>query len=141
MKQQISKAIVLAVSGLMLFSFAVKPGGEGYEIFVGNNLLVQQFGGKQELKSLRWSPSMANEEMIIRYYHCGKAGKGRVVTIKDIDDNTLKQFRFPDASTPAMSLQMKVITDLNSAKKAKRVKLYYSSAELPKGRMLTEIDY
>ena len=134
MKKIILKTLFLAWIGTMASSFAT-PGGEGFEIYLGKQLFVQHFGNSMNtVSSLQWTPALANEEMVIKYYHCGQPGKDRMITVKNAADQVIKQFHYQDAPTPAISLKMKVITDLAAAKHILEVKLVYSSKELPKGR-------
>src|SRR5678809_546081 len=87
-------ALLIALSGV-LFSFSVKTvetitsyknnfGGEGFEVYLNDKLVLQQYGEKMNnVKTLELDQSASNGQLAIRYYHCGKPGKSRVVTIKD----------------------------------------------------------
>jgi hypothetical protein len=87
-------ALLIALSSV-LFSFSVKTaetffsnknnfGGEGFEIYLNNKLVLQQFGKDiNTVKSLQLDQSVSNGQLAIRYFHCGQPGKSRVVTIKD----------------------------------------------------------
>ena len=141
MKSVISKTIVGAVVCATLLSFSPAPGGEGFEIYLGNKLLTQQFGSKiNEVKSLQIDQAAYNEQLIVKYYHCGRIGKHRVITIKDEQDKVLKEFRFADWPAPVNEMSCKV-KDIISLKKGSStiLKLYYSSSELPNGRLLASI--
>ena len=97
MKSIISKPLALLAICTTLFSFSPKPGGEGFEIYLDNKLLVQRYGSDMNtVQSLECSQSAATSRFIIKYYHCGRAGKNRIVTIKDAQNNVLKEFHFPD---------------------------------------------
>ena len=147
MKSIISKTATLLAICAAMSSFSPKPGGEGFEIYLGNKLLTQQFGSKiNDVKSLQLSQSSYNDELTIKYYHCGKAGKNRSVTIKDGQNNVLKVFHFSDAAAPvaAMTVKVKDILNLTAGPNGKKgnnitLKLYYSSTELPGGRLLASI--
>jgi hypothetical protein len=124
-----------------LFSFSPKPGGEGFEISLNNKILIQRFGSDiNTVNSLQLNPAASNDQLIIKYHHCGRVGKNRVVTIRDGQNNLLKEFRYADVSAPvaAMSLPVKDILNLKKGN-ANALKLYYSSTELPNGRLLTSI--
>ena len=141
MKKIISKTLALVAISIALFSFAPKPGGEGFEIFLNNKLLLQRFGNEMNnSSSLQLASATANDQLVIKYHHCGQVGKNRVVTIKDEQNNVLKVFRYTDAAKPVLAISVPV-KDLLSLKKGNTVlKLYYSSTELPNGRMLTSIN-
>ena len=141
MKSIINKSMALVAICSALLSFSSKPGGEGFEIFLNNKLLLQRFGSDvNTVKSIQLEPGSTNDQLIIKYYHCGKAGKNRYVTIKDEQDKVLKQFHYTDAATPVTAISVPVKDIMNLKKGNVVLKLYYSSAELPNGRMLASIN-
>ena len=89
-----------------LFSFAsTSHGGEGFEIYLNNKLVLQQFGNNmKEVKTLKLDQTNENDQLSVRYHHCGRIGKNRVITIKDGKDNILKQWKFSDATNAAASM-------------------------------------
>lgn len=141
--------LLLALSGV-LFSFSVKTaekffpvksdfGGEGFEVYLNNKLVLQQFGEKMNnVKSIELDQSASNGQLAIRYFHCGQPGKSRVVTIKDEQNVVLKEWRFGDTKDASAKLccNVKDILALPKIKTGRKVNLYYTSAELPKGRLL-----
>lgn len=141
MKSIISKTLALVAICTALFSFSHKPGGEGFEIYLNNKVILQQYGSDMnQVKSLQLNQASPDDKLTIKYHHCGRIGKNRVVTIKDGQNNVLKEFRYADAATPvaAMSLPVKDMLDLKKGS-SPALKLYYSSSELPNGRMLVSI--
>jgi len=141
MKSIISKTMALVAICTTLFSFSTKPGGEGFEIYLNNKVVLQQYGGDMNtVKSLQLTQSSPADQLTIKYHHCGKVGKNRIVTIKDNQNKVLKEFRYADAATPVSAMAVNV-KDILSLKKGSgnSLKLYYSSSELPKGRMLVTI--
>ena len=144
--------LLIALSGV-LFSFSVKTaetlftsssnfGGEGFEVYLNNKLILQQYGKNMEtVKSIQLDQSASNGELAIRYYHCGKPGKSRVVTIKDEQNVVLKEWRFGDAkdASARVSCNVKDIFSLPKFKAGKKVNLYYSATELPNGRLLATL--
>jgi hypothetical protein len=142
MKSIISKTMVLVALCAALFSFAPKPGGEGFEIYLDNKLVLQQFGNEMNaVKNLQVPQSAVNGQLTIKYHHCGRVGKNRIVTIKDEENKILKEWRFTDAAVPvaAMSCNVKDIMNLKKGNSGNTFRLYYSSSELPKGRMLASV--
>ncbi|HEV7781394.1 MAG TPA: hypothetical protein VGO58_09010, partial [Chitinophagaceae bacterium] len=79
-----------------------------------------------------------DDKMVIKYHHCGQVGKNRVITIKDAQNKTLKEFRYVDAATPVSAMEIKLKEILN-LKKSSILKLYYTSSELPNGRILASL--
>ena len=141
MKSIISKTLALVAVFTALFSFSHKPGGEGFEIYLNNKVILQQYGSDMnQVKSLQLNQASPDDKLTIKYHHCGRIGKNRVVTIKDGQNNVLKEFRYADAATPVAAMSVPVKDMLNLKKgSSPTLKLYYSSSELPNGRMLASI--
>ncbi len=140
MKSIISKSMVVLAICATLFSFINRPGGEGFEIYLNNKVVLQQFGNEMNsVKNLQLTQSSTSDKLTIKYHHCGRIGKNRVVTVKDAQNKVLKEFRYADVATPvaAMTVDVKDIVTLRKANN--QLKLYYSSSELPNGRMLALI--
>ena len=141
--------LLIALSGI-LFSFSVKTaetlfptsgnsGGEGFEVYLNNKLILQQYGKNMEtVKSIQLDQSASNGELAVRYYHCVQPGKSRVITIKDEQNVVLKEWKFGDARDAAAKVccSVKDILALPKLKSGKKVNLYYTSAQLPKGKLL-----
>jgi hypothetical protein len=141
MKSIISKSVLLLLISTVLFSFLPKPGGEGFEIYLNNKVVIQKFGNEiNTVQSLQLEQSLSNAQIVIKYHHCGRVGKNRIVTIKDGQNKVLKEFRYADTATPvaAMSLNVKDILSLKKGGTAV-LKLYYVSSELAQERLLTTI--
>lgn len=127
---------------VILFSFAKpRPGGEGFEILVNNKTVMQQFGDDMKvIKTLKLDPSMVNGQLSVRYHHCGKVGKNRVIALKDAKENILRQWKFTDSREAATSMNCNVKEILSLLKgKHQTVKLFYTSTELPRGRVLVTL--
>ncbi|HAO47237.1 MAG TPA: hypothetical protein PLZ45_03190 [Ferruginibacter sp.] len=141
MKAIISKAMMLVAVAAALVSFSPRFGGEGFEILLNGKVLLQQFGKDMNtVKKLNLNQVSANDRITIRYHHCGHIGKNRVVTVKDGNDKILKQWRYKDNES-ALSEMLCSTQDIITLKKAGTsvFRIYYSSSELPNGRMLASI--
>ena len=141
MKSVIAKTFSLLTICTALFSFSPTPGGEGYEVYLNNKLILQRFGNNMNsVQTIRLDEGSPNDELTINYHHCGKVGKNRVLTIKDGQDKVLKAIRFADSSSPknSMSCRAKEIISLKKGNTG-TLKLYYASSELPDGRLLATI--
>ena len=95
---------LLALS-LLIVSFSAPRGGEGFEIYLDNKLVLQRFGNQMnEVQSLKWESPQSASVLTVKYHHCGRIGKNRNITIKNEGNQILKQWNFPDAagSSPAM---------------------------------------
>ncbi len=119
------------------------PGGEGYAIYLNNKLVIQKFGeDMKKIQQLNLAPADANSQLSVNYYHCGKIGKNRELSIRDEGSKVLAHWRYKDAAstTERMSCRVKEIMKLNVETRNK-LTLFYSSSELPKGRVLAEIRF
>ncbi len=141
MKTIIGKTIALVAVAATLLSFSPNFGGEGFEISLNGKVVLQRFGkNMDDVKALQLSQASPNDKLTIRYHHCGRVGKNRVVTIKDGQDKLIKEWKFNDSKTALGDIGCNVQDILNLKKGSNNVfKLYYSSSELPQGRLLTSI--
>ena len=136
--------VVKRLAGLalcaLLFSFSTEPaGGEGFEIFLNNKVVLQQFGNSMKtVKTLSLDHASPDDQLAIIYHHCGKFGKDRVLIIKDQKNNTLKKWNFKDEGA-RMTCKVKDLLGLQKGN-SHLLKLYYSSSELPEGRELVVIN-
>jgi hypothetical protein len=134
---------LLSLLSFLFLSFSTSKGGEGFEIYLNSKLVLQQFGSQMNtVKSIELDKSVANSQISVKYFHCGKIGKNRSITIKDANNKILKEWKYADASTanlsitdPAMVCKVSDIVSLQKNNPGK-LDLYYSSNELPKGRLL-----
>jgi len=129
MKSIIGKAM-LVVTGALLFSFTARPGGEGFEVYLNNKLVIEAHGaGIDDVKTLDLKNSLPGDKLTVKYFHCGRIGKNRIVTLKNAANKVIKTFRYPD--TPTNSSMEVPLKDIHVA-----TRLCYSSTELPKERAL-----
>ena len=130
-------AISLFAICAALSSFSTPSGGEGFEIYLNNHLVVQQFSkDMNSIKSLQLDATSLNGHLSVKYFHCGRAGKNRQIMIKDEHNNLLKEWHFPDGY---VTMPCPINEILNLQKNRPLVNLYYSSSELTKERLLVTI--
>src|SRR4051812_36692490 len=104
MNQVINKTTVLVAIASTLMSFT-NFGVEGFQIFLNNKMVVQQFGKMADTSHILLDQSLADDQLKIKYYHCGQIGTNRTIVIKDGKNNQLKEWHFADAassSTPML---------------------------------------
>lgn len=126
---------------MILFSFSGKKGGDSFQIYVDGKLIVEQFvHASKGVQNLQLSQISSKEKIEVYYSHCGKVGKSRAISIKSADNKTLKEWKFADTEKKTfMTCQIKEILALQKSKSSK-LNLYYSSKELPDGRLLAVIN-
>ena len=139
LKAAFAKAVIFNVIALIAFSYSAKAGGDIFQVYLNNSLILKQFVIEPlTLKDLRLQEAKPTDKLVVHYSHCGKVGKARSIAIRDEKGKVYKEWKFDNSgSTDAgMSIPVKEILDLQAKNKAVRLSLHYSSQELPKGRML-----
>ncbi|MFN2440450.1 MAG: hypothetical protein ABR503_14700 [Chitinophagaceae bacterium] len=125
-----------------LLSFSTSLGGDHFEIFLNKKLIFREFVHMAKgIKSFELDQSNPDATLSVYYGHCGQTGKSRSIIIKDAQDHVLKQFNFSDATGKYMSCKVKDLTNLQKKNSSNKFHLYYSSKELPKGKMLAAISF
>ena len=125
-----------------LFSFSSKKGGDSFEVWLNGKRVLQQYVHVAKgIQTLQFAQASGNDKLDIYYSHCGQTGKNRYITIKDENNRPLKVWKFADATggNVAMSFKLKDILSLKK-NKTDKLNLFYSSSELPDGRLLAIID-
>jgi hypothetical protein len=127
---------------IFLSGFISPLGGEGYEIYIDNKLVLEQFGkDMKQVKNLQLEPSQIKSELRVKFYHCGMAGKSRTLELRTPGKQVLKQWQFANGEGKnfAITVAVKEIMDLQKKAGAGTLHLYYSSKEAPDGRFLAGI--
>ena len=132
-------ATILMAFCATLFSFSAPKGGDVFEIYVNNKMLLQRFverdkGGVNLV--LQNNPS---DQLRITYSHCGTVGKDRNLILKDDQNKVVKEWHFSDVTGTDNGMTCKVKDILDVRKGTAALQLYYSSKELPKGRLLASV--
>ena len=132
--------MAMAVLSVTLFSFSLFPGGDHFEVYLNKKLVFQQnVSQSSSLKALALDQRNVNDQVDVFYSHCGKIGSKRVITIKD-GKKVVKQWRFAEASgNKFMSIGAKEILTYQNKNADRKLNLYYSSHEIPEGRLLASI--
>lgn len=140
-RQRLAKASILASLCFFLFSFSIPSGGDVIEIYLNKKMVLQQFVLRDApIKSITLGASDMKQQLEVYYKHCGLAGKTRSITLKDGQQKTIKTWRFTDAAGKNMSMVINVKDFFEGIRKQDdKMHLYYSSKEIPAGRLLTDI--
>lgn len=143
MKQFSSRTIAarfmaMAAICAALFSFSL-PGGDSFEIYVDKKLVLRHYVSvSKEPKIFQLDSRNQDGQVNIYYNHCGQLGKARSITLRDAGGRVLKQWDFP-GTEKFMSFKAREVLNLQKGLKNGRVTIYYSSEELPKGRLLATV--
>lgn len=141
--KQFLAVVFLLAAGSFSYSF-VSPtaGGEGFQIYLDDKLVLQQFNQEmKELKNIQLTAAHSKSELKVKYYHCGMAGKSRILELKNSDQKTVKRWEFENGEGKnfAVTVAVKDIFDSQEKLGNGTVYLYYSSKETPQGRILAGI--
>lgn len=128
----------------VLTSFSGTWGGDSYQVYVNNKLILEQYvHGQKGVKTLQLNQSGVNDQVTVVYSHCGKTGTARNITLRDGKNKVLKEWTFADyeknGAKAAMNCQAKDIMELKKQSGQDRLNLYYSSKEMPEGKLLVYI--
>ena len=139
MKYKHVKITLICLLAVVSISFSPRFGGEGYEIFINNKAVIQQYGKSMDKPTqLRVDRRSVNDQLTVKYHHCGRVAKKRMISLRNDQNHLLKEWRFADVDSPMdpMHINMNDIVKLNSPGV---YRLNYASSELSHGRLLTTI--
>ena len=124
----------------VLSSFAL-PGAHSFQLYVDSKLVVDQYVTRNTtIPKLTLDPAERNNEIILKYSECGRTVSGRTLTIKDEQNNILKEWHF-DGTTSGyadpMTLKVKDVVALKPNKGA--MKLFYTSNDFKEGQQVASL--
>lgn len=139
------KAFSLLILFTISFSLKSFAGGEYYEVYLNDKLILQQGVSAMkgiELKNIPLENANPNDKITIIYRLChNENSTGRKITIKDDNGNVLKEWKFADRTDEknSMTILVKDLMALN--KKGVALNVEYSSEQLTKGRTLVALSF
>jgi len=128
--------------GLVVISqaFSNRAGGDYFKVLLNNQLITEQYLYKPTtIKNLALRSTNNNDHLIVYYSHCGMAGTGRNILLKDQSGKLLGKWNFADSKQ--MELQLPVKDLLKRSGKNSSAFLYYASKEIPLGKRLITIEF
>jgi hypothetical protein len=138
------KAFLLVPLIMIAGTLTARDGGESFEIYLNNKLLVRQHVTQSfSLQNLNLTAANANDNLVIYYNHCGVPGKARTIAIQDAAGNVLKTWTFGDAANTkeGMTIPVKELLALEKKNKGAQLAIHYKAKELPKGLTLTAVKF
>jgi hypothetical protein len=134
-----TKIVLLLATCTALFSFALLPGGDHYEVYLDDKRMLNEFvHAQKEVPSLNLD-ARTGQRISIQYSHCGVVGTARHISIKDPQNKLLKEWHFTDAAG-AKSPMVCLVKDIVALRKGNAsLNLYYSSKEMPNGKLLATL--
>jgi hypothetical protein len=141
---RISRSIITAgilTTVVLLFSFNNRnAGGEGFEVYLNDKLVLQQFGHKSPSSNmLDLEQAKPADKISVKYYHCGKVPKNGLLSVRNDKSDILKKWNFIVRKQTTADVNCKAAEILNLETKQTTMQLYYSSTDLPGGRLIAGI--
>lgn len=143
-KLVINRAALLLVSLVLVvpMSAFTLRGGEGFEIYLGETRIIQQFLNIDKVvKTVDLSTAASTDDLKVSFNHCGQTGSNRVVSLKD-KSQVLKEWKFTDlknGGTVKMNIPVNDIAAIQRNLKGKQLSLFYSSNLMKDGRVLATL--
>lgn len=134
--------LLLLIVALSSTLFSFKPfGGEGYVVLVNNKVVLERYGKDMKtLQTLHLDQYPADAQVTIRYYNCGNLDKARTITFKNDKNQVIRSVSFGDATNVNNGMNC-TVQDLRTVQKNNAVvHVYYTSKEIPEGRLILAID-
>lgn len=132
--------LLVAALFASLTSFAPPFGGEGYRISVNGKIVLQAFGEEMNKShTLNLDQYPTGSELVVRYFHCGKIGRSRVITIKNDNNNVVRTWKYKDVEDLNADMNCGVNELISLQKGSGNIHLYYVSSELKQERLLVTI--
>ena len=135
-------SLLLLLLGVGLASYRSARGGEGFEVYLNQKLIMQKFGKELAQPALLKLDPSQDQQLRIIYYHCGKNGKNRQLTLRDGSEQVLKVWKYANSSQAAspMELNLAAVAQTGKSKGSGKWSLHYSASELPAERQLLVIE-
>jgi len=125
-------SLFVALTSVLLCSFALVPGGASYEVYLNDQLVMKEhLHGRKEVPTLPLSvTTTSQDELSLTFSNCGKIDTSRKISLKDDKDATLKEWTFADSPDLKNQMKIKVNEIVAFRSKHSTAKLVYSSREL-----------
>lgn len=117
---------------IVLTSFVTLPGSDSFEVYLDNELIMQEYIYGQRKNTPVKLDKNSNTKMAVHFNHCGVTGTSRVLSLHDQDNKVLKEWQFADVN-PSLKDPMPIaVKDLATVANGGNTILYYKSTELSK---------
>jgi hypothetical protein len=134
--------VVIAALCLVLASFRLMPGAHSFQLYLDDKMVAEQYvSSKTAAPKIELGATGKYNDIVVKYNECNHPTSGRVLTIKDEQDNTLKQWNYEGQTTgykDPMILKVKDVVALKP-KGNNTLRLYYSSKEFENGQLIANV--
>lgn len=141
-KKMFMYAVLVLAMAISMTAFVSPTGGEGYQIYIDDKLILEQFGSEmKQVKNLQLDQSHKKSELKVKFYHCGMAGRSRTLELRTPGKQVIKSWQFANEEGKNFAIRVRVeeILDLQKRAGAGTLHLFYTSQEAPDGRFLAGI--
>lgn len=132
-------ALLSVALSFVLFGFSATTGAHSVQVYLDNKLMIDQYIHEKTVAAkLDLDRAERHDQLIVKYSECGRTVTGRKITIKDSENNVLKEWEFKAPSAgfqEPMPCPLKDVLALKP-KKDNTLKLYYSSDDFPQGQQI-----
>ncbi len=112
-------------------------GGDHYQVFI-NDRLIGEGHGENSTAAFALTHDNENDQLRVKYRHCGEKGKERKLVLMD-GDKTIRSWEFRDRENGAATIGVAVKEILATKTSSHVAAVYYFSKELPKGRRMISL--
>jgi hypothetical protein len=137
----VATTFLFTIAFVLFSSFAKPSGGECFEIYLDGKMIVQRCGkAMDEVQTISLPAGTSTGDLTVKYSHCGQTGKSRVLTLKSSDGKVVKEWKYANEKGYAAPMKCGV-KEIMSVKisGSNSLKLFYTSTELPEGKLLAII--
>src|SRR5689334_7640748 len=89
--------LLILIGAASIISFTSPSGADSYQVYLNNKLVIQEYVTTTSgPKSLQLDKNDYNGEIEAAYNHCGTPGRNRKITITDLSNHVLNEWKFGD---------------------------------------------
>jgi hypothetical protein len=136
MKTKWFLSIVLPLACSFLASFSTLPGGDSFEVYLDNELLMKEhMWGERTIKAITLEKN-SRATLLVSFSHCGVTGTSRSLSLIDDQHKVLKEWKYADVGPSVKDPMAMPANEVVAAIAGRNASIYYRSKELDHAVML-----
>ncbi|HTF22167.1 MAG TPA: hypothetical protein VK658_29000 [Chryseolinea sp.] len=139
MKTKWYLVIALPIACLLLASFITLPGGDSFEVYLDNDLLLKEHVYGQRASQPINLDKNSGTTLTVSFSHCGVTGTSRSLSLRDGEKNLLKEWKFADVDPKIKDPMAMPVKEVVAASAGHHATLYYKSNEIENAVMLAPV--
>lgn len=133
--------LALVSISALLFSFALRPGTDHFEVYLNNKLIMKEFTFHRKTTAPIILDGNTGEVGVL-YSHCGVMGTARKLSLKDGSNKVIKMWEFADVNPKTNDVMKFDLSELNGFKKSnQKLSLCYHAKELIEDVVIAPIQW